>query len=200
MMLPSLLVSILEGALNNGATHVEIGRDEVVLFRGAKRLGAGALPPDTFAHLGTVLRGNASMTSDATDGHAVFHGPSGPVEVDVHFTAESIRLVFSPDGERMEAERTVNAALAEGARIGATHIVIRAEGIALFEKEAMVGVSPCNVTMRSLVAHVRRLGTIGADTSTGQAVVFGPHGPSTLMIELANDAITLRFLSPKSDG
>src|SRR5688572_4707171 len=100
--LSPLLVSILQGALQNGATHVDIDPSLVVLWRGDTRLGDGDLPPDSFAALIATLRAHAHMTADATHGRAVFHGPLGPVPVEVEVGDGRARMTFATDARAVE--------------------------------------------------------------------------------------------------
>jgi len=191
MNLPPLLVSILEGALKNGATHVDIDRAEVVLWRGTKRVGVGALPPETFPHFVTILRAIASMPEGASDGHLVFHGPAGPLPADIELTEERLRIVFSSDAEATEARHVIETALSESARVGAHRVVIKADGITFWSGETMIGVATSSASMPALLAQARKLGSIPDDAKEGGAVLFGPEGPASLRIELTDDAITL---------
>ncbi len=154
--LSSLLVSILQGALTNAATHVDISPTLVVLWRGDERLGDGDLPQGSFAALVASLRMHAQMTPDATTGRAVFHGPLGPVPVDLLLGDGTVRMTFATDPRAVEVEHTINAALGQAAALGADSIVFGPTGIGFWQGAALVGVASFDDSLLpAIIDHTR---------------------------------------------
>lgn len=178
MNVPPLLVSILEGALSTHATHIDIDPSDIVLWRDDVRLGVAALPPGTFPHVVTILRGLASMTLDAVDGRTTFHGPRGPLSADIHFGVDSIRLTFS------KAKHLIDASITEGCRIGASRVVIESERMTYWKGSEMIAVAHVEVPFAEIVREAKALGAT--------AVVLRPEGPMTLRVDLG-DTITLSW-------
>lgn len=164
--LSPLLVSILQGALQNGATRIDIDPKLVVLWRGDTRLGDGDLPPDSFAALVTTLRAHGHMTPDAQFGRATFYGPLGPVPIELELTEDLVRMTLVIDPRAAQAETAVNAALGEAARLGADSIVFAPTGVSFHAESEVVGTAPLDAALLpAIIAHTRE-----------PAIAFGASG------------------------
>ena len=169
--LSSILVSILQGALANAATHVELGSKLVVLWQGDARLGDGDLPAGSFDALVAELRAHAQVAPDATSGRAVFHGPLGPVPVDLAFGADTVRMSFVADPQAAKVEHTVNSALTQAARSGADTIVFAPTGIGFWKGPDLVAVASLDASLLpALITQTRE-----------PAVAFGASGQRLLI-------------------
>jgi hypothetical protein len=169
--LSPLLVSILQGALTNAATHVDISPTLVVLWRGDTRLGDGDLPAGSFDALVTSLRMHAQIAADATTGRAVFHGPLGPVPVDLLFADGTARMTFATDPHAVEVEHTINSALGQAAALGADSIVFAPTGIGFWNGPDLVGVASYDAALLpAIITHTRE-----------PAVAFGASGQRLLL-------------------
>lgn len=154
--LSPLLVSILQGALTNAATHVDITPTLVILWRGDARLGDGDLPAGSFDALLAALRQHAQVAPDATSGRAVFHGPLGPVPIDLVFGDGTARMTFATDPHAVDVEHTINAALGQAASLGADSIVFSATGIGFFDGADLVGVATFDAALLpAIIDHTR---------------------------------------------
>jgi hypothetical protein len=169
--LSPLLVSILQGALQNGATRIDIDAALVVLWRGDTRLGDGDLPPGSFAALVSTLRAHGHMTPDAQFGRATFYGPLGPVPIELELTGDRVHMTLVVDPRAAHAEDAVNAALGEAARLGADSIVFAPTGLGFWRGDAVVGVSTLDAALLpAIIAHTREPAiAVGAD---GQRVTL----------------------------
>lgn len=169
--LSPLLVSILQGALTNAATHIDISPTLVVLWRGDNRLGDGDLPPGTFDALVASLRLHAQMAPDATSGRAVFHGPLGPVPVDLALADGSARMTFAADPHAAAVEHTINSALGQAASLGADSIVFAPTGIGFWKGPDLVGVASFDAALLpAIIEHTRE-----------PAVALAPSGQRLLL-------------------
>jgi hypothetical protein len=186
--LPPFLISILQPCLEVGATHVEIGHDEIVLFRGAEALGSAPAPPGGFPAIVEMLR--SFSEADSMDGgverrKAVFHSPAGPLPAELEIHEDRVRLVLSQDERVTEVEHVVNLALAEAARQGAERVGFASRGMALWKDGELVGVAEFDAALLPpLVTYARKLGGIADGERKGTAVVMGEGSARTLTIEI----------------
>ena len=131
--LPPFLVSILAPCLEHGATHVDLGRETIVLYRGDEKIGDAPSPEGEFDGIVGLVR---SLSEPAGDGgsferrKAVFQSPAGPLPVDIEIHADTVRLVLATDAAAARVQGVVDAALTEAVRLGAQRLAFSSTGIA----------------------------------------------------------------------
>lgn len=186
--LPPFLVSILAPCLEHGATHVVLGRETIVLYRGEESLGEAQTPEGEFDNIVGLIR---SLTEPAGDAgvfekrKAVFQSPAGPLPVDVEIQPDRLRLTLTIDAGAARAESVVNDALTQSVRLGVQRIAFTAEGLAFWKDGKLEAVAELErALLPHVVAFARKLGSIREGERRGMAVLMGEARAMTLTIEI----------------
>jgi len=183
------LITILQGALQGGATDVEIfDTRKVRWLRGHDLVASGELPEGAFAALGDELVGLGARRG-ATANVTVI-SPVGPLTVEVALAPHEVRIGVR-DEEQARAEEAFAELMAHMDSISADRVTCTATEARFARGDANIESVPLvEGALALLVRHGTMLG--GLDPSqkrAGHAVLHGGEAPRRLAVELTGDGV-----------
>jgi hypothetical protein len=191
--LSPLLISVLEGCLRAGATHVNISVSQVLLMRGETELGVGDLPSGAYAVIAGELEAMGARSGGASA--ITVHSPVGPLELQVEMGRDATTLRFPRDANEAGGEAAFSALVARAHGLGANGLRCVPQQVAFMRAQEMLAVASLDdATLDALIAYGRSVASIGPGERAGKAVLMSESGQHrTLDVELLDGGISFSF-------